>query len=143
NGAWHDVELVVPNQQESLDQFIRSLYRRNGLPDAGDDHVDRRLRRRQVVDEAVGGVRSESDRRLRWIRRDGPLDLHALARHVSGQVRRDSGRDLSVGVSYLAAAEGRVAGVRDLVRVAVVRHSPDSLPPEDRSKSLRAAAEAS
>ena len=47
--AGHDdrphVALVVPDQQESLDQLLRAVHRRHGRGRAGDGDVDRRLQR--------------------------------------------------------------------------------------------------
>ena len=39
DGRRDDVELVVPDQQESLDELVCRVHRRHGLRDAGDDHV--------------------------------------------------------------------------------------------------------
>src|SRR5205823_12390806 len=102
DGDRTDVELVVPNQQEFVDELLRDVHRRYGVRDACDGHVDRGLLEREGVDEAVRGLRRESDRGVRWIGSDGPSHLHALARHVRRQIDRGPGRDLSVGFPALA-----------------------------------------
>jgi len=71
NDARAHVELGVSDQQESLDQLLRDLYRRNGVRWSGDHHVGRRLPQREVVDQAVRDLRRESDRGVRGVGRDG------------------------------------------------------------------------
>ena len=51
-----DVELVVPDQQESVDELVRSLLRRHGRRRDRDDHVGRR----RTSVSSVGRSRSSS-----------------------------------------------------------------------------------
>src|SRR5262245_25603099 len=78
-----DVELVVPDQQEYLDEQLRVVHCWPGCHHAGDVHLVDRRRWHEVVDEAVPVVWEESPDRVPGHRRDVENDLHTDSRSAA------------------------------------------------------------
>src|SRR6185437_15952954 len=83
DGGTH-VELVVPHQQEPLDELVRDLHRRHGVRDAGHVHLARGRAGRAMVDQALRHFRCESAGGVHWRGRAVAAHLHAREGTVGG-----------------------------------------------------------
>ena len=130
------LELVLPDQQEHLDELVRAAHGGARLPGAWGVRVADRRSTNHLVDAALPDLRNQSALRLRGVRYLRPDDLFPGARPVRIRDRPAPDGDLPIGLRLVLPPKPASLACSPCRCRVFLPPAPGSLPKGDRAESL-------